>query len=131
MAQELGLAAEHKRFVAMYINGARRGALMEDTQVPNTEVIASVFPDDSEGDLHNTVWYEFGSVNSPQALPYTGISEAPEQLHHRRQKARALSLELAAPARFTEREMTSNLFLLVDAANTPAGSTFVNALDAL
>ena len=33
----------------MYINGARRGdSLMEDTQVPNTEVIASVFPDDSE-----------------------------------------------------------------------------------
>ena len=61
----------------MYINGARRNSLMEDTQVPNTEVIASVFPDDSEGDLHKDFrWYEFGSVNSPQALPYTGISEA-------------------------------------------------------
>jgi len=38
MAQRLGLPANYKRFVAMFINGARRGALMEDTQVPNGEV---------------------------------------------------------------------------------------------
>jgi hypothetical protein len=135
MAQELGLPANYKRFVAMYINGARRGALMEDTQVPNTEVIASVFPDDSEGDLHKiSVWYEFGSVNSPQALPYTGISEAYLNNYATtggaKKRARYRWNWQPRAVHGTGNDFT-NLFLLVDAANTPAGSAFVQRMDAI
>jgi hypothetical protein len=134
MAQELGLPANYKRFVAMYINGARRGALMEDTQVPNTEVIASVFPDDSEGDLHKiSVWYEFGSVNSPQALPYTGISEAYLNNYTTtggaKKRARYRWNWQPRAVHGTGNDFT-NLFLLVDAANAPAGSAFVQRMDA-
>lgn len=76
MAQRLGLPVNYKRFVAMYINGARRGALMEDTQVPNGEVIESVFPDDTEGDLCKvSVWYEF-TTGTSQVLGTAASSEA-------------------------------------------------------
>src|SRR5262249_7396968 len=76
MAQQLGLPANYKRFVTMYMNGARRGTLMEDTQVPNGEVIASVFPDDPDGDLYKiSVWYEFVTATTP-VLSTVASSEA-------------------------------------------------------
>jgi len=135
MAQQLGLPANYKRYVTMYINGARRGSLMEDTQVPNGEVIASVFPDDSEGDLHKiSVWYEFGSVNSPQALPYAGISEGYLNNYTTtggaKKRARYRWNWQPRAVHGTGNDFT-NLFLLVDAANTPAGSAFVQRMDAL
>jgi hypothetical protein len=135
MAQELGLPANYKRFVAVYINGARRGSLMEDTQVPNGEVIASVFPDDSEGDLHKiSVWYEFGSVNSPQALPYNGVSEGYLNNYTTtggaKKRARYRWNWQQRAVHGTGNDFT-NLFLLVDAANTPAGPAFVQRMDAV
>ncbi len=76
MAQRLGLPANYKRFVALYMNGARRGTLMEDTQVPNSEVIESVFPNDAEGDLFKvSVWYEFNPSTTP-VLATAASSEA-------------------------------------------------------
>jgi hypothetical protein len=134
MAQQLGLPANYKRFVAMYINGARRGSLMEDTQVPNGDVIASVFPDDTEGDLHKiSVWYEFGSVNSPQALPYSGISEAYLNNYTTtggaKKRARYRWNWQPRAVHGTGNDFT-NLFLLVDAANTPAGPAFIQRMDA-
>ena len=135
MAQELGLPANYKRFVAMYINGARRGSLMEDTQVPNSEVIESVFPDDSEGDLHKiSVWYEFPSVNGPQALPFNGISEGYLNNYTTtggaKKRARYRWNWQPRAVHGTGNDFT-NLFLLVDAANTPAGSAFVQRMDAI
>ena len=135
MAQQLGLPANYKRFVAMYINGARRGSLMEDTQVPNADVIASVFPDDTEGDLHKiSVWYEFGSVNAPQALPYTGISEAYLNNYTTtggaKKRARYRWNWQPRAIHGTGNDFT-NLFLLVDAANTPAGPAFIQRMDAV
>ena len=136
MAQELGLPANYKRFVAMYINGARRGSLMEDTQVPNDEVIESVFPDDSEGDLLQ----DFRVVRIRQRQRATGSAfrrhfrSLPEQLHHhwRRKKAGALSLELAAARAFTERRMISRICFRSSTPRTRrAGSAFVQSMDAV
>ncbi|MCI0744925.1 MAG: lamin tail domain-containing protein [Verrucomicrobia subdivision 3 bacterium] len=135
MAQEMGLPANYKRFVAMYINGARRGSLMEDTQVPNGEVIASVFPDDAEGDLYKvSVWYEFGSVNTPQSLPYTGASEAYLNNYTTsgggKKRARYRWNWQPRAVHGTANDFT-NLFQLVDAANTPAGPAFTQNMDGL
>jgi hypothetical protein len=75
VAASLGLPVNYKRSVAMFINGARRGSLMEDTQVPNGDTLESVFPDDSDGDLFKiSIWNEFGLTG--QALATAGISEA-------------------------------------------------------
>src|SRR5207248_5457752 len=46
LVRKLGLPWLYRRYVAMYVNGSRRGQLMEDSQVPGSEVIDEHFPDD-------------------------------------------------------------------------------------
>jgi hypothetical protein len=134
MAQQLGLHANYKRFVAMYINGARRGTLMEDTQVPNGEVIESVFPDDTEGDLHKiSVWYEpntgtgqvLGTAASTEAYlnNYTTTGGVKKRARYRwnwQQRA----------VHGTANDFTS-LFTLVDTAGAPTNASYVPNLDAI
>lgn len=133
MAQRLGLPVNHKRFVAMFINGARRGSLMEDTQVPNGEVLHAVFPDDPDGDLHKvSIWYEFG-LTGP-ALSFSTASEG--NLNNYTTTGGAKK-----PARYrwtwcpravhgTVNDF-ANLFTLVDAANLPAGPAFTQTMEGL
>jgi hypothetical protein len=127
MAQQLGLPANYKRFVAMYINGARRGTLMEDSQVPNGEVIESVFPDDAEGDLFKVaVWYEF-NVGTSQVLGTAASSEA-----YLNNYTTTGGAKKRARYRWTWQPRAvhgsandfSNLFALVDVANAPTNSGF-------
>jgi len=134
MAQQLGLPANYKRFVAMYINGARRGALMEDTQVPNGEVIESVFADDSEGDLYKiSVWYEpvtgtsqvLGTAASSEAYlnNYTTTGGLKKRARYRwNWQPRAVH---GSANDFT------NLFTLVDTAGAPTNAVYTQNLDAI
>jgi len=127
MAQRLGLPANYKRFVAVFINGARRGALMEDTQVPNGEVIESVFPDDSEGDLHKiSVWYEFNTGTS-QVLGTAASSEAYLNSYTTtggaKKRARYRWNWQQRAVHGTANDFTS-LFTLVDVANGPTNAGF-------
>jgi hypothetical protein len=65
IARQLGLPWNYRRYVAMYVNGARRGTLMEDTQVPGSEMIDEYFPDDSNGFLYKLQpWFEFDNSNA-------------------------------------------------------------------
>jgi hypothetical protein len=137
MAQQLGLPANYKRFVAMFINGARRGALMEDTQVPNGEVIESVFPDDSEGDLYKiSVWYEF-NAGTGQVLSTAASSEAYLNNYTTtggvKKRARYRWNWQPRAIHNTANDFT-NLFALVDAANAPTNAglaAWAQNLDAL
>ena len=134
MAQRLGLPANYKRFAAMFINGARRGTLMEDTQVPNNDVLEGVFPEDSEGDLYKvSVWYEFANATSP-ALGFTGVSEAYLNNYTTtggaKKRARYRWNWQPRALNGTANDF-ANLFLLVDAANTPAGAAFEQNMNAL
>ncbi|HMJ64130.1 MAG TPA: lamin tail domain-containing protein, partial [Candidatus Binatia bacterium] len=64
MARQIGLPWNYRRYVAMFVNGNRRGTLMEDTQTPGSDVIESLFPDDQDGDLFKLQpWFEFDDVN--------------------------------------------------------------------
>ncbi|HTD66149.1 MAG TPA: CotH kinase family protein, partial [Candidatus Limnocylindria bacterium] len=70
VARKVGMPYLHRRFVAMYVNGARKAggnagatALMEDTQRPGGELIAEFFPDETEGRLYKLQpWFEFDDV---------------------------------------------------------------------
>jgi hypothetical protein len=42
----------------MYVNGLRRGTLMEDMQTPNGDVLGEYFPDDKDGFFINYNWFE-------------------------------------------------------------------------
>jgi len=134
MAQQLGLPANYKRFVAMFMNGARRGTLMEDTQVPNSEVIESVFPDDAEGNLHKiSVWYE-PNTGTSQVLGTAASSEA-----YLNNYATTGGVKKRARYRWNWQPRAvhgsandfTNLFTLVDVAGAPTNAVYVQNLDAI
>ena len=50
----------YRRYVAVYVNGNRRGPLMEDTQVPAGDMVKEYFPNDPGGYLYKMQpWFEF------------------------------------------------------------------------
>lgn len=65
IARQLGLPWNYRRYVAMFVNGNRRSTLMEDTQVPGSEMVEEYFPDDPDGFLYKLQpWFEFDNTNS-------------------------------------------------------------------
>ena len=63
----LGVPWLNRKYVNMFVNGVRRGTLMEDTQTPDGDVVREYFPNDSNGFLYKMQpWFEFNQ-------PATGI----------------------------------------------------------
>jgi hypothetical protein len=57
----LGVPWVNRRYVAVYVNGRRRGAFMEDALRPSGSVEDEYFPDDTGGRLYKfQPWFEFG-----------------------------------------------------------------------
>ena len=55
----------YKRLVAVYVNGSRRGVLMEDTQVPTSDLVKEYFPNDTDGYMYKMQpWFEFAPFPS-------------------------------------------------------------------
>ena len=56
----LGVPWLNRRFVAVYVNGSRRGTLMEDAQCPGGDIVKEHYPNDSDGFLFKMQpWFEF------------------------------------------------------------------------
>jgi hypothetical protein len=72
--------------------------LMEDTQVPDSDVVKEHFPNDTDGFLYKMQpWFEMAPFLSGYTMGFDNrILVQPDALHHhrRRQKGAALSLEL-------------------------------------
>ena len=67
----LGLPWLFRRNVALYVNGNRRGPLMEDTQLPDSDMVKEYFPNDTGGFLYKfDQWYEFAAKPSGVAISY-------------------------------------------------------------
>ena len=65
VARQLGLPTNARRYVNLFVNGTRRGTIIEDTQVPNRDVVEELFPDDAEGELFKTaIWYDTDDVRT-------------------------------------------------------------------
>ncbi|MFO1499332.1 MAG: lamin tail domain-containing protein [Verrucomicrobiota bacterium] len=63
IAGQMGLPSNHRRFVFLYVNGVKRGNVYEDSQQPNSDMVAQYFPDDSDGDLYKIDdWFEFDNA---------------------------------------------------------------------
>lgn len=63
MVRQLGLPWNYQRYVQVFVNGVRRGPLMEDTQVPGGDSLRQHYPDDPDGQLFKlNGWYEAESV---------------------------------------------------------------------
>jgi hypothetical protein len=106
---------------------------MEDTQVPNNDVVEAVFPDDSDGDLFKiAIWYEFGAP----AIVLSSATSSEANLNNYvttggvKKRARYRWNWLPRATHGTANDY-SNLFALIDAANTPASGPFVQNLRGL
>lgn len=71
----LGVPWLNRRYVAVYVNGNRRGSLMEDTQTPDGDVVKEHYPNDPDGFLYKLQpWFEFGPFPSGSYTPFTNNS---------------------------------------------------------
>ena len=61
----LGVPWLNRRYVAVYVNGNRRGTLMEDAQMPGSDMVKEHFPNDDDGFLYKMQpWFEFAPFPS-------------------------------------------------------------------
>ncbi len=71
----LGVPWLNRRYVAVYVNGNRRGQLMEDAQVPDGDLMKEHFPNDSDGFLYKMQpWFEFAPQLSGEDLNFDNQS---------------------------------------------------------
>ena len=60
LARELCLPYNSHRYVNLFINGVKRGNIIEDAQVPGGDIVNEFFPDDPDGELYKvSFWYEY------------------------------------------------------------------------
>lgn len=60
IARKLGTPYNNRRYVHMFVNGARRGKIFEDAQQPNSHFVQGWFPRAPDGDLMKIEdWFEF------------------------------------------------------------------------
>ncbi|PYJ79473.1 MAG: hypothetical protein DME22_25430 [Verrucomicrobia bacterium] len=137
MARQLGVPWNYRRYVNMYINGAARvnvngTGLMEDTQVPDGDVIKEHFPTDKDGDLFKLQpWFEFdangkGFSNNSWCMlnEYLTTGGAKKMARYRWNY-------LVRRNQFGANNYT-NVYNLVDAANNPANSpAFISSMENL
>lgn len=71
----LGVPWLNRRYVAVYVNGNRRGVLMEDAQTPDSDVVKEHFPNDKDGWLYKMQpWFEFGPAPTSISTPFNNCS---------------------------------------------------------
>ena len=76
MSRKLGAPFSYHRFVNMYMQGVKRGTIMEDVQQPNGDHERQWFPDADDGDLYKVqFWFEFND-NSFSPFSNAGASLA-------------------------------------------------------
>lgn len=134
MVRQLGLPWNYQRYVNVFVNGLRRGTLMEDTQVPGSEVISERFPNDPEGDLFKlNGWYEFDNATAG-TMPHTLESWCTLNDYTTTGGAKKLARyrwSWSPRAEHGTANNYANVFALVDAANTPASGSYTANMEAL
>lgn len=125
----LGIPWLNRRYVAVYVNGSRRGTLMEDAQCPDADVIKEYYPDDAGGFLFKMQpWFEFAAtptgtsigmqnVSWCNLLPYTTTGGAKKAARYRYMFETRRTPDSA--------NNFSNVFALIDAANSYSSPKYV------
>lgn len=128
--ERLGLPNNHRRYVHLYVNGVRRGAIYEDTQRPGEDPLEEWFPDDAEGSLFKTdFWDEFDDSGNRHS---TGVPNTLENFTTTGGVKKAARYRWCWEPRAVGR--TANdfnaLYSLVDAVNAPEPG-YASALEGL
>lgn len=131
----LGVPWLNRRYVVVYVNGNRRGSLMEDTQVPNGDVVKERFPNDSDGFLYKMQpWFEF----APQLSGYSMGTSAKSYCYLLSYTTTGGEKKLARYRYNYEIRRTldsnnnyTNVFALVDAAGTYGAPDYVANMESV
>ncbi|HWD92650.1 MAG TPA: lamin tail domain-containing protein [Verrucomicrobiae bacterium] len=125
----LGVPWLNRRYISVYVNGFRRGQLMEDAQTPGSDVVKEHWPNDSDGFLYKMQpWFEMapspsgasmGFVNESwcNLVPYTTTGGVKKNARYR------YNFEIRRTP--DSANNFTNVFSLVDAANTTASPNYV------
>lgn len=75
LLRALGVPWLNRRYVAVYVNGNRRGYVMEDAQTPSGDVVKEHYPNDSDGFLFKMQpWFEFAPQLSGEDMAFDNQS---------------------------------------------------------
>jgi concanavalin A-like lectin/glucanase superfamily protein/lamin tail-like protein/CotH protein/Ig-like domain-containing protein len=127
--RSLGVPWLYKRLVAVYVNGSRRGTLMEDTQVPGGDIVEEYFPDDADGYLYKMQpWFEFAPSPSGSSFDFACPTGFPCHNSYCNVMPYTTTGGLKKPARYRYMFLSrrtpdsagnfTNVFSLVDAASS-------------
>jgi len=131
----LGVPWLNRRYVAVYVNGNRRGSLMEDAQVPGSDIVKEHWPNDSGGFLYKMQpWFELAPFPSGATmafnnnawcnlLPYVTTGGVKKTARYR------YNFEVRrTPDSYSD---FTNVFSLIDAANSSTSPNYVASLENL
>ncbi len=129
----LGVPWLCKRYVAVFVNGNRRGTLMEDTQVPGSDVVKEHFPNDPDGFLYKMQpWFEMAPFASGATMAFNNYAWCNLMSY-------TTTGGVKKPARYrynfeirrtpgSDNDFT-NVFSLIDAANSSSSPDYVANLE--
>ncbi len=129
----LGVPWLARRYVAVYVNGNRRGLLMEDSQVPTSDMVKEYFPNDTTGYLYKMQpWFEAAPFPSgatigvsPQSFCYLGNYTTTGGV----KKTARYRYNFLVRRTADSASNFTNVFSLVDAANSYATPNYVANLE--
>ncbi|HEV2694807.1 MAG TPA: lamin tail domain-containing protein [Verrucomicrobiae bacterium] len=125
----LGVPWLNRRYVAVFVNGTRRGPLMEDAQTPDGDMVKEYFPADTGGWLYKVArWYEFTAFPSGYSIADSLKSEAmllPYNTSDGTKKVARYRTTFENRRTPTSVSDYSSLFSLIDAASTSGQANYV------
>jgi regulation of enolase protein 1 (concanavalin A-like superfamily) len=131
----VGVPWLYRRHVIVYVNGSRRGQLMEDAQTPDSDVVEENFPEDTDGWLYKMQpWFEFGPEPEGIYIPFNNCSWCNLMPYTTtggvKKTARYRYNFLVRRTPVSASDFT-NVFSLVDAASTYGSPDFVANMENL
>ncbi len=135
LLRALGVPWLNRRYVAVYVNGNRRGTLMEDAQCPGGDVVKEHWPNDDDGFLYKMQpWFEFAPALASgvmgfdnqswcNLMPYTTTGGVKKAARYRYNFEIRRTPDSAS--NFT------NVFSLIDAANAYGTPNYVANMENL
>ncbi|MGC3961301.1 MAG: lamin tail domain-containing protein [Verrucomicrobiota bacterium] len=76
IARKLGQQYNYRRHINVVVNGVKRGTIYDDTQQPNSEMLAEYFPDTTTELRKIESWFEFADNAQDQGSVYATLVRA-------------------------------------------------------
>ena len=130
IARQLRLPFMERRFVHFFVNGVKRSLIMEDTQIPNSDVVEEWFPEDPDGELFKTSFSFEIDETTPAPLAWIPASLQVFNTTGGIKKTARYRWNWQPRAVKDAANDYASIFRLVDAANATAAS-YATALESL